>query len=157
MYRNEKRFTKRDFELAHSSGQLLGVALVRARRQTALQVEHDRLFTRNAESNQLIGDSKPMQRLKSKIARVGKANGCVLVRGESGAGKELVARAVHNSSPRRERPMLSVNCCCNATEPDGESIVWPQERSNSRGQTQTMSVGFSKPIPVRCSLMRSES
>ncbi len=49
-------------------------------------------------------------RLKAKIARVGKANGSVLIRGESGTGKELVARAVHRASPRARRPMLTVNC-----------------------------------------------
>jgi Nif-specific regulatory protein len=41
---------------------------------------------------------------------VARATGCVLVRGESGSGKELVARAVHKSSARSDRPMLSVNC-----------------------------------------------
>ncbi|QDV70321.1 Nitrogen fixation protein VnfA [Rosistilla carotiformis] len=110
LYRNDHRFNERHFELALNSGQLLGVALSRARRTAALQVERDRLFTRNAETNNLIGESPPMMRLKSKIERVGKANGCVLIRGESGAGKELVARDVHQHSGRRERPLLSVNC-----------------------------------------------
>jgi two-component system, NtrC family, response regulator HydG len=41
---------------------------------------------------------------------VARATGCVLIRGESGAGKELVARAVHRASARSDRPMLSVNC-----------------------------------------------
>lgn len=110
LYRNDHRFTERHFELALNSGQLLGVALARARRTAALQVERDRLFTRNAETNSLIGESAPMLSLKTKIERVGKANGCVLIRGESGAGKELVARDVHFHSGRRERPLLSVNC-----------------------------------------------
>ena len=57
-----------------------------------------------------------MLELKSKITRVSKASGSVLVRGESGAGKELVARAIHRSSPRSKRPMLSVNCA--AMPPD---------------------------------------
>jgi transcriptional regulator with PAS, ATPase and Fis domain len=54
--------------------------------------------------------------LKSKITRVSRASGCVLVRGESGAGKELVARAIHRASPRADRPLLSVNCA--AIPPD---------------------------------------
>ena len=51
-----------------------------------------------------------MQKLKSRIARVARATGCVLIRGESGSGKELVARAIHKASARADRPMLSVNC-----------------------------------------------
>ena len=51
-----------------------------------------------------------MHDLKAKITRVAKAPGCVLVRGESGSGKELVARAIHRASPRADRPMVSVNC-----------------------------------------------
>jgi transcriptional regulator with PAS, ATPase and Fis domain len=51
-----------------------------------------------------------MRDLKSKINRVARAPGCVLVRGESGSGKELVARAIHRASPRADRPMVSVNC-----------------------------------------------
>jgi transcriptional regulator with PAS, ATPase and Fis domain len=48
--------------------------------------------------------------LKAKINRLARATGCVLVRGESGSGKELVAQAIHRNSPRADRPMLSVNC-----------------------------------------------
>ena len=51
-----------------------------------------------------------MRDLKSKINRVARAPGCVLIRGESGSGKELVARAIHRASPRADRPMVSVNC-----------------------------------------------
>ena len=51
-----------------------------------------------------------MRDLKNKINRLAKATGSVLVRGESGSGKELVARALHRASPRADRPMLSVNC-----------------------------------------------
>ncbi len=50
-------------------------------------------MAKSADFDELIGDSQPMQRLKNKIGRVARATGCVLIRGESGAGKELVARA----------------------------------------------------------------
>jgi Nif-specific regulatory protein len=67
-------------------------------------------MAKSADFDELIGDSQPMLRLKHKISRVARATGCVLIRGESGAGKELVARAIHKASARADRPMLSVNC-----------------------------------------------
>jgi Nif-specific regulatory protein len=110
VYREGKKFRRADFELALAAGRLLGVALARARERTALQVQRDRLAARNAESDELVGRSPAMQRLVAKIERIGRANGAVLIRGESGVGKELVARALHRGSPRRDRPLLSVNC-----------------------------------------------
>jgi DNA-binding NtrC family response regulator len=84
--------------------------LSRANRHAALEAAHQRLTQKSAETSELIGESEPMKQLKSKIVRIAKASGCVLIRGESGVGKELVARALHQSGPRAGRPMLSVNC-----------------------------------------------
>jgi DNA-binding NtrC family response regulator len=58
----------------------------------------------------LIGKSVPMQRLKDMILRV--APGCdnILIYGETGTGKELVARAIHQLSPRRDQPFIPVDC-----------------------------------------------
>jgi DNA-binding NtrC family response regulator len=58
----------------------------------------------------LIGDSPLMQRLRAAVARVGATEFTVLVEGESGVGKELVARALHDASPRRRGPFVAVNC-----------------------------------------------
>lgn len=110
VYLEKGRFRQGDFDVAIPLANILTVALVRARRETMLQVEQQRLADKAAVSNELIGDSRPMQELKSRITRVARATGCVLIRGESGVGKELVARAVHRSSGRSDRPMLSVNC-----------------------------------------------
>jgi DNA-binding NtrC family response regulator len=85
-------------------------SLQAANRQASLAAKHNQLMQRSASSNELRGDSPKMVELKSKVARVAKAPGCVLIRGESGVGKELVAQALHKSSPRCQRPMLSVNC-----------------------------------------------
>jgi two-component system, NtrC family, response regulator HydG len=110
VYLEKGRFRQVDFEVAIPLANIMTVALVRARRETMLQVEQQRLADKSAVSNELLGESRPMQELKSRIMRVARATGCVLVRGESGAGKELVARAVHRASGRSDRPMLSVNC-----------------------------------------------
>lgn len=58
----------------------------------------------------LVGDSDAMRRLRSGIRRAGNAPYHVLIEGESGSGKELVARAVHAASARRQRRFCAVNC-----------------------------------------------
>jgi transcriptional regulator with PAS, ATPase and Fis domain len=75
-----------------------------------LETDYQRLIDKSSAFGELIGDCPPMVELKSKIGRLARATGCVLLRGESGSGKELVARAVHKASPRADRAMLCVNC-----------------------------------------------
>jgi len=58
----------------------------------------------------LVGSSRAMQKVTQLIQKVAPSDATVLVRGPSGTGKELVARAIHNNSPRRERPMVTINC-----------------------------------------------
>jgi len=58
----------------------------------------------------LIGDSPPMRGLFDLIERVAPSQVPVLIQGETGTGKELVARALHDRSPRRQKPFLAENC-----------------------------------------------
>ena len=58
----------------------------------------------------LIGDSPVMREVKEQVRAVAASHGTVLVTGESGAGKEVVARAIHDLSPRAGAPFLAVNC-----------------------------------------------
>ncbi len=58
----------------------------------------------------MIGKSEPMQRIFQLIQDVARVNATVLIEGETGTGKELVARAIHFSSPRRDGPFVVVNC-----------------------------------------------
>jgi Nif-specific regulatory protein len=110
VYLEQGRFKQTDFDVTIPLTNILTVALVRARRETVLKAEQERLADKAAVTNELIGSSKPMDELKSRLTRVARATGCVLIRGESGVGKELVARAVHRASARSDRPMLTVNC-----------------------------------------------
>ena len=59
---------------------------------------------------QLVGSSEPMQRVCERAAKVAPTNSTVLIRGETGTGKELVARAVHDQSLRAEKPFVAINC-----------------------------------------------
>ncbi len=58
----------------------------------------------------MIGSSVVMQELYAKIHKVAPTSATVLVHGETGTGKELVAHAIHNESPRKDKPLISVNC-----------------------------------------------
>jgi transcriptional regulator with PAS, ATPase and Fis domain len=110
VYLEDGRFRQSDFDFIISVANIVAIALVRARALTTLQSDYQRLVEKSPGHDELIGNCPPMRDLKSKINRVARAPGCVLVRGESGSGKELVARAIHRTSPRADRPMVSVNC-----------------------------------------------
>ena len=58
----------------------------------------------------IIGKSKPMQGIYEMISKVAQSKASVLVTGASGTGKELIAKAIHYDSPRKDRPFISVNC-----------------------------------------------
>ena len=65
-------------------------------------------FTRN--SMEIIGNSEPIIQLERKINQIAPLDSAVLILGETGTGKELVARAIHNLSNRRHKPMVKINC-----------------------------------------------
>ncbi len=58
----------------------------------------------------IIGHSKPMQEVYWSIERVAPSKATVLLLGESGTGKELAAQAIHEASPRRDKPFVKINC-----------------------------------------------
>lgn len=110
LHRSGAAYDERLFDLTVGAGSLLTKGIAQSTLTENLRLENQRIADRNADQGELIGSSKSMLRLKERISRVGAANGSVLIRGESGSGKELVARAVHRSSTRTDRPMLTVNC-----------------------------------------------
>src|SRR5256886_6092080 len=80
-------------------------------------LEHARLERENAalrasldQRTEIVGDSAVFRVLREQIATAAPTNGRVLIHGENGSGKELVARAIHAQSARRERPFVEVNC-----------------------------------------------
>lgn len=62
------------------------------------------------QGTQLIGCSAPIEHLRREIELVAQSDFTVLILGETGVGKELVARAIHSASPRRGRPLIYLNC-----------------------------------------------
>src|SRR5438105_228561 len=58
----------------------------------------------------LVGESLAIQNILKTIEKVSQTDSTVLITGESGTGKELVARAIHENSPRKDKPLVTVNC-----------------------------------------------
>ena len=84
----------------------------------------------------LIGSSEPFVQVLESIKQVAPTNITVLITGESGTGKEMIARAIHELSPRKEKPMLTVNC---GAIPEGilESELFGHEKGSFTGASET--------------------
>ncbi|MHB8846068.1 MAG: sigma-54-dependent transcriptional regulator [Nitrospirota bacterium] len=83
---------------------------------------------------ELVGESAAIRSLKQQIALAGPTNGWVLIHGESGSGKELVARAIHKASKRAGGPFVEVNCAAIPQELI-ESELFGHEKGSFTGAT----------------------
>jgi two-component system response regulator PilR (NtrC family) len=78
--------------------------------QTALKLSEIRHADRSGPASRLVGNSPPMHELRAKIAKVARSQAPVYIVGESGVGKELVARLIHEEGPRAAAAFVPVNC-----------------------------------------------
>ena len=102
-----------DFLLKPFSLDHLMTVVNKALEVTALRDENRQLkeeLGRRYEFDSIIGRSGPMQEIFAAIERVAPTRATVLLAGESGVGKDLIARAIHFHSPRRDRPLVKINC-----------------------------------------------
>jgi two-component system nitrogen regulation response regulator NtrX len=81
-----------------------------ALRQRRLEAENQALRARVETQHTMVGDSYALQQLREQVAMAAPTNGRVLIFGENGTGKELVARTIHATSRRRNGPFVEVNC-----------------------------------------------
>jgi two-component system, NtrC family, nitrogen regulation response regulator NtrX len=86
------------------------VTVTRALERTRLERENANLKARLDLRTEIIGESDVMRALREQIATAAPTSGRVLIQGENGSGKELVARAIHMLSARRDQPFVEVNC-----------------------------------------------
>lgn len=95
-----------------------------------------RSLKRDSDSRyQMVGNSDALRRVEDAIRRAAPANATVLLQGESGVGKELVARAIHRNSPRNRERFVQVNC---AAIPEDliESELFGHEKGSFTGATE---------------------
>jgi two-component system nitrogen regulation response regulator NtrX len=99
-----------DFLEKPPSIEKLVLTLDHALEQARLYGENRRLRADALRAHEILGESEPVRRLKQQIAQAAPTNGWVLITGENGTGKELVARQIHVQSRRADQPFVEVNC-----------------------------------------------
>ena len=106
--------------------------LVSLRRALAQQAQEQPAEVVEESASRLIGETPVMRQLRAMIARAAPTPATVLITGESGTGKELIAQALHQGSPRRNSPLVQVNC---AAIPDEliESELFGHEKGSFTG------------------------
>lgn len=91
----------------------LSLIVKRALQNRELSLQHHQLkeeLDSNKSFESIIGKSAEMQKIFEMVRRVAASKASVLITGESGVGKELIANAVHNLSPRKDNPLVKVHC-----------------------------------------------
>ncbi|PLX79895.1 MAG: Fis family transcriptional regulator [Desulfuromonas sp.] len=96
--------------------------------------ENQTLKAKLAKDNEIIGSSENIQRLKEQIGMAAPTSGWVLITGENGTGKELVARSIHSLSTRKGKPFVEVNCAA-IPEELIESELFGHEKGAFTGAT----------------------
>jgi DNA-binding NtrC family response regulator len=101
-------FLLKPFSLDHLMTVLRKALDLRALQDENLQLREE--LGHRYEFDNIVGHSRPMQEIFSTVERVAPTRATVLLAGESGVGKDLIARAIHYHSPRRDRPFVKINC-----------------------------------------------
>ncbi|HEY8503092.1 MAG TPA: sigma-54-dependent Fis family transcriptional regulator, partial [Gemmataceae bacterium] len=130
-----------DLEFALAVARQLGIAWYQLSRREKLSVQVRSLRDQLSLESELVGQSEALREVRSQIDKVAATNATVLVRGESGTGKELVARAIHEASPRRDNPLICLNCAA-LTETLLESELFGHEKGAFTGATERMAGKF---------------
>jgi Nif-specific regulatory protein len=131
----DKALDAEDLEFAVAVAKQLGGVIHQLQRQLSLTAENQSLRDQLRVESELIGDGPAIKEVERQIGRVAGTNATCLIRGESGVGKELVARAVHYSSPRKEGPFVCLNCAA-LTETLLESELFGHEKGSFTGATE---------------------
>jgi two-component system, NtrC family, response regulator HydG len=115
VYRSPNAFSEREVRFCEMVAGYLANVLARLREFRSLAAENHRLRRGAQLSEELIGDSPPILQLRQLISKAAACASTVLIHGETGSGKELVAHALHRQSDRHRGPFVVANCGAIAT------------------------------------------
>lgn len=139
---HNRECTPEDLEFVMAVCDALGVAIENFSAREALSTklantadENERLRRRLGEDAPMVVASPALQAIVQQLQRVAATKATVLIRGESGVGKELVARAIHDSSDRRGGPFVCLNCAA-LSETLLESELFGHEKGAFTGATE---------------------
>ncbi len=110
VYKTSSYFTERDARFCEALAGYLSHGLHVLKERRKLEAENTRLRSHLSTGDDLLGDSPAMVNLRTRINRAATQHFTVLIQGESGVGKELVALALHRRSARNSGPFVVVNC-----------------------------------------------
>jgi two-component system nitrogen regulation response regulator NtrX len=110
----------------------LVLVTLRALEASQLRREVKTLRERSVQSSEMIGKSAAINQLRGQIERVAPTNSRILIRGASGAGKELAARVIHAKSIRADGPFVVLNAAAMAPERVEEELFGTEDRSGPR-------------------------
>ncbi len=110
IYLEGEAFSEAHLETLAAVSDLASMAMENAYQLEWLETERARLEIQLHPDGHMIGDSGRLRELQRNIARAAQTNSTVLITGETGTGKELVAHAIHRNSPRADAPFVAVNC-----------------------------------------------
>ena len=127
-------FSQEDAELFEQVANQVAIAVENALSYNEIEtlknkLEKEKLYLEEeirSEYNfeEIVGSSPVLKRVLQNVQTVATTNSTVLIYGETGTGKELIARAIHNLSDRRERTLVKVNCAAIPTGLARERVVW---------------------------------
>jgi len=104
------RFDTGLLQLVTALGNVAALAIQNARHLDWLGDENRRLHQELNIQHSMVGESQPMREVYQFVSRVAPRDSTVLICGDSGTGKELVARAIHGNSGRADQPFVAINC-----------------------------------------------
>lgn len=137
----DRPLSPHDLEFALALSDIIGLALRNLSRERELaedlslsRSEIQQLRSQLEAESEIVGGSPALEKVKQDIVQAAPSRATVLIRGESGVGKELIARAVHYSSPRSNGPFVCMNCAA-LSESLLESELFGHEKGAFTGAT----------------------